>query len=47
MIGLDTNILARYFIEDETDVEAVKQRAVAKRLIESGKALIVSKTVIL
>ena len=47
MIGLDTNILARYFIEDETDVEAVKQRAVAKRLIESGKALMVSKTVIL
>lgn len=47
MIGLDTNILARYFIEDESDAEAVKQRLLARDLIESGKALMVSKTVIL
>ena len=47
MIGLDTNILARYFIEDEGDEEAVKQRLLARDLIESGKALMVSKTVIL
>jgi predicted nucleic-acid-binding protein len=47
MIGLDTNILACYFIEDESDEEAVKQRLLARDLIESGKALMVSKTVIL
>jgi predicted nucleic-acid-binding protein len=47
MIGLDTNILARYFIEDSGDTEAAQQRIVAKRLIESGRALMVSKTVIL
>lgn len=47
MIGLDTNILARYFIEDEGDAEALKQRLLARDLIESGKALMVSKTVIL
>ncbi|MEN9433746.1 MAG: hypothetical protein RLZZ422_1335 [Pseudomonadota bacterium] len=47
MIGLDTNILARYFIEDEGDAEAMKQRVIARNLIESGKALMVSKTVIL
>ena len=47
MIGLDTNILARYFIEDESDSEAVKQRVAAQRLIESGKPLMNSKTVML
>ncbi|TXH70790.1 MAG: PIN domain-containing protein [Thiothrix sp.] len=47
MIGLDTNILARYFIEDDGDHEACKHRELARVLIESGKALMVSKTVIL
>jgi hypothetical protein len=26
MIGLDTNVLARYYIDDNTDVEAKRQR---------------------
>ncbi len=47
MIGLDTNILARYYIEDEADKEAKEQRLVAKKLIESGKKLMVCKTVLL
>ncbi len=47
MIGLDTNILARYYIEDEADKEAQEQRLVAKKLIESGKKLMVCKTVLL
>lgn len=47
MVGLDTNILARYFIEDDGDEEATKQRLVARSLLESGKALMVSKTVML
>ena len=47
MIGLDTNILARYYIEDEDDKEATHQRLAAQRLIESGKPLMVAKTVML
>ena len=47
MIGLDTNVLARYYIEDKADDEATKQRQAARRLIESGKPLMVCKTVVL
>lgn len=46
MIGLDTNVLARYYIADENDNEATHQRLAAQRLIESGKPLMVCKTVI-
>ena len=47
MIGLDTNVLARYYIEDQSDAEAARQRAAARRLIESARPLMVCKTVIL
>lgn len=47
MIGLDTNVLTRYYVEDESDKEATKQREAARTLIESGKALMVCKTVLL
>jgi predicted nucleic-acid-binding protein len=47
MIGLDTNVLARYYIEDESDAEAQKQRTAAQALIESSKPLMICKTVIL
>ena len=47
MIGLDTNILARYYIEDAADAEATRQRSAARRLVESGQPLMVCKTVIL
>lgn len=47
MIGLDTNVLARYYIGDAADPEAQRQRLAAKRLIESGQALMVSKSVVL
>ncbi len=47
MIGLDTNVLARYYIDDESDPEAGKQRKAAKSLVESGAPLMVCKTVIL
>ena len=46
MIGLDTNVLARYYIDDETDTEAQRQRLAARRLIESGQPLMVSKSVV-
>lgn len=47
MIGLDTSVLARYYIQDAGDAESVKQRDAARRLIESGKPLMVCKTVLL
>ena len=47
MIGLDTNVLARYYIDDAADTQAQKQREAARRLIDSGRALMVSKTVVL
>jgi predicted nucleic-acid-binding protein len=44
MIGLDTNVLARYYIDDSTDPEAKRQRPLAQRLIDSGQPLSVCKT---
>ena len=46
MIGLDTNVLARYYIDDDADAEAKRQRLAARRLVESGQPLMVSKSVI-
>ena len=47
MIGLDTNVLARYYVDDAADKEATRQRMAAKRLVESGRALMVATTVLL
>lgn len=47
MIGLDTNVLARYYIQDEADAEAQRQHEAARALIESGQPLMVCKTVLL
>jgi predicted nucleic-acid-binding protein len=47
MIGLDTNVLARYYIDDDADAQAQRQRSAARRLIESGQPLMVCKSVIL
>ena len=47
MIGLDTNVLARYYIDDVADAQAQRQRLAARRLIESGQPLMVSKSVVL
>ena len=47
MIGLDTNVLARYYVDDADDKEAVRQRVAARRLIESGQPLKVATTVLL
>jgi predicted nucleic-acid-binding protein len=38
MIGLDTNVLARYYIDDHADAQAQRQRLAARRLVESGQA---------
>ncbi|HOB01419.1 MAG TPA: type II toxin-antitoxin system VapC family toxin [Casimicrobium huifangae] len=47
MIGLDTNVLARYYVDDAADKEATRQRLAARALIESARPLKVAKTVLL
>jgi predicted nucleic-acid-binding protein len=46
MIALDTNVLARYYVAS-SDIPSQKQSTAAKKLLESGKVLFVSKTVVL
>ncbi len=46
MIGVDTNVLARYYVAT-ADEPSQKQSALARDLLESGKSLFVSKTVVL
>jgi len=46
MIGLDTNVLARYYVASP-DAPTQQQSALARKLIESGKKLFVSKSVLL
>ena len=47
MIGLDTNVLARYYVQDAAGADTLKQQEAARRLMESGKPLMVCKTVLL
>ena len=48
MIGLDTNVLARYFVEEAAaDAATAAQRQAARLLIESGQELFLPKTVAL
>ncbi len=48
MIGLDTNVLARYFVEEaDADAATAAQRQAARQLIESGQELFLPKTVAL
>ena len=47
MIGLDTNVLARYYVAEESDPKTAAQRQAALDLIESGESLFLPKTVAL
>ncbi len=47
MIAVDTNILARYYVDDPDDPEAVRQRPLAERLIRESPSVYVPVTVIL
>jgi predicted nucleic-acid-binding protein len=48
VIGLDTNVLARYFVaEADVDPATEAQRQAARHLIESGQPLFLAKTVAL
>lgn len=48
MIGVDTNVLARYFVEEESsDAATQAQRQAPRQQIESGQDLFLPKTVAL
>ncbi len=47
MIALDTNILARFYVDDPGDPEAAKQRPIARRIMADSPSLFVPITVIL
>jgi predicted nucleic-acid-binding protein len=47
MIALDTNILARFYVDDPGDPEAAKQRPVAYEIIATSPSLFVPLTVTL
>jgi predicted nucleic-acid-binding protein len=45
--SLDTNVLARYYVDTGPDAEAAKQRPLALKIIESQQRLFVSRSVVL
>jgi predicted nucleic-acid-binding protein len=47
MIALDTNILARFYVDDPADTESAKQRPIAHRLLSESPQVFVPLTVIL
>ena len=47
MIALDTNILARFYVDDPNDPEAGKQRPIARRILTESPSLFVPITVVL
>ncbi len=47
MIGVDTNILARFYVDDPADPEAAKQRPVARRILAESRSVFVPLTVVL
>ena len=47
MIALDTNVLARFYVEDERDPEAARQRKIAQRVLAQTPALFVARSVVL
>lgn len=46
MIAIDTNVLARYYVAS-SDAPSQQQSAAARKLLESGRKLFVSKSVVL
>ncbi|MDP2828679.1 MAG: type II toxin-antitoxin system VapC family toxin [Sulfuricellaceae bacterium] len=47
MIALDTNILARFYVDDPADPEAARQRPIARRILSESPQVFVPLTVIL
>ena len=47
MIALDTNVIARFYVDDPGDAEAAVQRPLARRIFEESPALFVPLSVVL
>lgn len=47
MIALDTNVIARFYVDDPTDPQAKLQRPAARKVFEEAQALFVPITVVL
>ncbi|MBK6999089.1 MAG: type II toxin-antitoxin system VapC family toxin [Rhodoferax sp.] len=47
MIALDTNVLARFYVDDPADPEAALQRPIAHRLLTQARPVFVPLTVVL
>ncbi len=47
MIAVDTNLLARFYVDDPNDWEAARQRPLARRIMEESPQLFVPLTVVL
>jgi predicted nucleic-acid-binding protein len=47
MIALDTNVLARFYVDDPADAEAASQRPAARRLLCESAQIFVPLTVVL
>jgi predicted nucleic-acid-binding protein len=47
VIAVDTNILARYYVDDPADPEAIRQRPIAERLMREAAGFFVPVTVVL
>lgn len=47
MIAVDTNILARFYVDDPADPEAARQRPVARRILAETPQIFVPLTVVL
>lgn len=47
MIALDTNILARFYVDDPADPEATAQRPIARRILSESAQVFVPLTVVL
>jgi predicted nucleic-acid-binding protein len=47
VISVDTNILARFYVDDPDDPEAMRQRPIARRIMLESPAVFVPLTVVL
>jgi predicted nucleic-acid-binding protein len=47
MIAVDTNILARFYVDDPNDSEAARQRPIARAIMTDSPSLFVPLTVVL
>jgi len=47
VIAVDTNVVARFYVDDPSDPEAARQRPIARKVFEPSAAIFVPMTVVL